>query len=146
MAQQSAVAAYGPDGRPLSGTAAAAYGSGMAQQGSGQPQLTPEEQMSNQLAAKDRERADAARFASNLAYVQPNSLPPRRRSRLKGAFRQLLKIRIWRSCRRASQPRLPAHAQQGSSQMTRSRRPLTTGRRRSISITPWASLMSFTRG
>ena len=103
-AQQSAAAAYGPDGRPLPGNAAATYGSGMAQQGGGQPQLTPEEQISHQLAAKDRERAQippASRVI--LPTSEPNPPPPRRRSRLKGAFRPLRRIPIWRSCRRASQ-------------------------------------------
>jgi type IV secretion system protein TrbI len=39
-----------------------------AQQGNMQLQLTPEQQQAQQLAAKERERADDSRFASNLVY------------------------------------------------------------------------------
>jgi hypothetical protein len=38
------------------------------QQGNMQLQLTPEQQQAQQLAAKERERADDSRFASNLVY------------------------------------------------------------------------------
>jgi type IV secretion system protein TrbI len=39
-------------------------------------QLTPEQQQQQQLAAKDRELAYNARFASNLAYTRPTDPPP----------------------------------------------------------------------
>jgi type IV secretory pathway VirB10-like protein len=39
-------------------------------------QLTPEQQQEQQLAAKDRELAYNARFASNLAYTHPSDPPP----------------------------------------------------------------------
>jgi type IV secretion system protein VirB10 len=39
------------------------------------PQLTPEQQQEQQLAAKDRELAYNARFASNLAYARPTDPP-----------------------------------------------------------------------
>lgn len=70
-AQQAAAAAYGPTGVaapcvPGQPCPQAGYG----QQGSTQQQLTPEQQQAQQLAAKDRERADDSRFASNLVYVR----------------------------------------------------------------------------
>ena len=40
-----------------------------------QPQLTPEQQQMQQLAAKERERADESRFASNLVYARPSDQP-----------------------------------------------------------------------
>ena len=47
---------------------------GYAQQGSGQAQLSPAEQASQQLAAKERERSYESRFSSNLAYTrQPDA-------------------------------------------------------------------------
>ncbi len=49
---------------------------GYAQQGSGQPQLSPAEQASQQLAAKERERSYEARFSSNLAYTRQPDSPP----------------------------------------------------------------------
>jgi type IV secretory pathway VirB10-like protein len=75
-AQQAAAAAYGPTGVvapcvPGQPCPQAGYG----QPGSTQQQLTPEQQQVQQLAAKDRERADDARFASNLVYVRPSDQP-----------------------------------------------------------------------
>jgi type IV secretion system protein VirB10 len=72
-AQQTAAAAYGPTGiaapcapgQPCP-QAPPAYG-----QPNAQPQLTPEQQQMQQLAAKERERADESRFASNLVYARP---------------------------------------------------------------------------
>lgn len=69
-AQQTAAAAYGPTGQPvpcLPGQSCpqTAYG----QQNSAQPQLSPLQQQAQQLAAKERELAFDARFASNLVYV-----------------------------------------------------------------------------
>ena len=65
-AQQVAAAAYGPTGvavpcipgRPCS----------QMQQGNMQLQLTPVQQQAQLIAAKERERADDSRFASNLVY------------------------------------------------------------------------------
>jgi type IV secretion system protein VirB10 len=65
-AQQAAAAAYGPTGvavpcvpgRPCP----------QAQQGSTPMQLTPIQQQAQLIAAKERERADNSRFASNLVY------------------------------------------------------------------------------
>jgi len=67
LAQQAAAAAFGP-----SGEASTACGSGrpcgQAQQGTMPPQLTPEQQQAQMIAAKERERIDNSRFASNLVY------------------------------------------------------------------------------
>ncbi|SPE45167.1 putative conjugal transfer protein, TrbI family [Candidatus Sulfotelmatobacter sp. SbA7] len=67
LAQQAAAAAFGP-----SGEAATSCGSGrpcgQAQQGTMPPQLTPEQQQAQLIAAKERERIDNSRFASNLVY------------------------------------------------------------------------------
>jgi type IV secretion system protein TrbI len=76
-AQQAAAAAYGPtgiaapcaSGQPCP-QAPAGYG-----QPNAQPQLTPEQQQMQQLAAKERERADESRFASNLVYARPPDQP-----------------------------------------------------------------------
>jgi len=63
LAQQAAAAAFGP-----SGGATTSCGSGrpctQGQQSTMQPQLSPEQQQ----AAKERERIDNSRFASNLVY------------------------------------------------------------------------------
>ena len=73
-AQQVAAGAYGPTGV----AAPCAPGQPCPQsppgygQPNAQPQLTPEQQQMQALAAKERERADESRFASNLVY-------PRRR-------------------------------------------------------------------
>jgi type IV secretion system protein VirB10 len=75
-AQQAAAAAYGPTGVaapcvPGQPCPQAGYG----QPGNGQPQLTPEQQQVQQLSAKERERADESRFASNLVYSRPPDQP-----------------------------------------------------------------------
>jgi type IV secretion system protein VirB10 len=77
-AQQAAAASYGPTGQAVPCTpgqpcpqAPPAYG----QPATAQSTLTPEQQQVQQLAAKERERADDARFASNLVYVQPGAQP-----------------------------------------------------------------------
>src|SRR5208283_2433450 len=66
-AQQAAAAAFGP-----SGEASTPCGSGrpcgQVQQGAMPPQLTPAQQQAQLIAAKERERADNSRFASNLVY------------------------------------------------------------------------------
>ena len=71
--QQTAAAAYGPTGvavpcvpgRPCP----------QLQQGNMQMQLTPVQQQAELIAAKERERADDARFASNLVYSRSAELP-----------------------------------------------------------------------
>jgi type IV secretory pathway VirB10-like protein len=76
-AQQAAAAAYGPTG--LAASCVPGQPCPQAQPGygqpAGQPQLTPEQQQAQQLAAKERERADESRFASNLVYVRPPDQP-----------------------------------------------------------------------
>ena len=57
-AQQAAAVGYAPNGQQ-NGT-----------QANGQPQLTPSEQAGQQLAATEKERADAARFSSNIAFAR----------------------------------------------------------------------------
>ena len=84
-AQRAAAAAYGPTGvsapcvpgqpctQPANGPA------GYGQPGNAQPQLSPEQQQAQLIAAKERERADESRFASNLVYAraleQPQQAP-----------------------------------------------------------------------
>jgi type IV secretion system protein VirB10 len=71
--QQAAVAAYGPTGvavpcvpgRPCP----------QLQQGNMQMQLSPVQQQAQLIAAKERERADDARFASNLVYSRSAEQP-----------------------------------------------------------------------
>jgi type IV secretion system protein VirB10 len=79
-AQQTAAAAYGPTGLAapcVPGQPCPQVQSGSAQP-NGQPQLTPEQQQVQQLAAKERERADDSRFASNLVYLRPSDQPQQR--------------------------------------------------------------------
>ena len=68
-AQQAAAAAFGP-----SGEAPTSCGSGrrcgQLQQGTMPPQLTPEQQQAQIIAAKERERIDNSRFASNLVFSE----------------------------------------------------------------------------
>jgi type IV secretion system protein VirB10 len=72
-AQQAAAAVYGPTGvavpcvpgRPCP----------QAQQGNMQMQLTPVQQQAQLIAAKERERADDSRFASNLVYSRSAEQP-----------------------------------------------------------------------
>ncbi|MGA7317246.1 MAG: TrbI/VirB10 family protein [Silvibacterium sp.] len=75
-AQQAAAGAYGPTGQPVpcipgQPCPQTSYG----QQNAGQPQLTPVQQQAQQLAAKERELAFNARFASNLAYSRSADTP-----------------------------------------------------------------------
>jgi type IV secretion system protein TrbI len=71
--QRSPAAAYGPNG------AAIPCGPGQlcpqAQQGNTQMQLTPAQQQAQLIAAKERERADNSRFASNLVYSRSADPP-----------------------------------------------------------------------
>ena len=78
-AQRAAAAAYGPTGAVAVTTVAAQCVPGRpcppAQQGNLQLQITPEQQQAQQIAAKERERADDSRFASNLVYSRPPEQP-----------------------------------------------------------------------
>ena len=77
-AQQAAAAAYGLTGLAapcVPGEPCPQAQPGYGQPGNGQPQLTPEQQQAQQIAAKERERADESRFASNLVYVRGSDQP-----------------------------------------------------------------------
>jgi type IV secretion system protein VirB10 len=77
-AQRAAAAGYGPTGLAapcVPGQPCPQAQPGYGQPGSGQPQLTPEQQQVQQLAAKERERADDSRFASNLVFVRSGDQP-----------------------------------------------------------------------
>jgi type IV secretion system protein TrbI len=78
-AQRAAASAYGANGQAtpcIPGQQCVQTVSyGYPQSGGGASNLTPAEQASQQLAAKERERADQARFASNLAYSRPPDSP-----------------------------------------------------------------------
>jgi type IV secretory pathway VirB10-like protein len=65
-AQQAAAAAYGPTGVAL--PCVPGRPCPQAQQGNMEMQLTPVQQQAQLIAAKERERADNSRFASNLVY------------------------------------------------------------------------------
>jgi len=74
LAQQAAAANYGSNGRPMP----CLPGQPCSQQaGYAQAQLNPLEQEEQQLAAKDRELAYAARFASNIVYRSAQDEAPR---------------------------------------------------------------------
>jgi type IV secretory pathway VirB10-like protein len=64
--QRAAAAGYEPTG--LSEPCSAGQSCLQAQQGNMQMQLTPAQQQAQLIAAKERERADNSRFASNLVY------------------------------------------------------------------------------
>jgi type IV secretion system protein TrbI len=78
-AQQAAVAAYGPTGvAALTAPCAPGRPCPQTQQGNMQMQVTPEQQQAQLIAAKERERADNSRFASNLVYsgsAEPSQQP-----------------------------------------------------------------------
>jgi type IV secretory pathway VirB10-like protein len=78
LAQQTAAAAYGPNGQVLLCTP----GQPCSQQQSGdaQQQISPERQQAQQLAAKERELAYDSRFASNLVYTRSTDVPAEPRS------------------------------------------------------------------
>ena len=85
-AQQAVAAAYRPTGQPLPCVPGqtcppAAYG----QQSNGQQQLSPEQQQAQQLAAKERELAYNARFASNIAYSLSADPPLQQQGKQNGA-------------------------------------------------------------
>ena len=75
-AQQAAAAAYGPTG---AAAVTAPCGPGRscppAEQSNMQVQATPEQQQAQLIAAKERERADDSRFASNLVYSRALEQP-----------------------------------------------------------------------
>jgi type IV secretion system protein TrbI len=72
-AQQSAAAAYGPTG--VAAPCVPGRPCPQAQQGNMQMQLTPVQQQAQLIAAKERERADDSRFASNLVYSRSAEQP-----------------------------------------------------------------------
>ena len=85
-AQRAAAAAYGPTGvavpcipnqaNPAQPCQQPGYSpAGYGQQGNAQPQLSPEQQQAQLIAAKERERADESRFASNLVYSRAQEQP-----------------------------------------------------------------------
>jgi type IV secretion system protein VirB10 len=75
-AQQAAAAAYGSNGLPVAPVpcvpgqpcSATGYVQTTGQGSGGQPQLSPEQQEAQQLAAKERERLYSSRFESSIAY------------------------------------------------------------------------------
>ena len=76
-AQRTAAAAYGPTGVAapcVAGLPCPQPQIGYGQQGTGQ-QLSPEQQQAQLIAAKERARADDARFASNLAFSRSFDQP-----------------------------------------------------------------------
>jgi len=85
-AQRAAAAAYGPTGvtipcipnqaNPAQPCQQPGYGpAGYGQQANAQPQLSPAQQQGQLIAAKERERADESRFASNLVYSRVQEQP-----------------------------------------------------------------------
>jgi type IV secretory pathway VirB10-like protein len=71
--QRSAAAAYGPNGADI--PCVPGQPCPQAQQGHTQMQLTPVQQQAQLIAAKERERADNSRFASNLVYSRSADPP-----------------------------------------------------------------------
>jgi type IV secretion system protein VirB10 len=74
-AQQASAAAYGPTG--IAAPCVPGRPCPQMQQGNMQMQLTPVQQQAQLIAAKERERADDSRFASNLVYSR-SADPPQR--------------------------------------------------------------------
>ena len=71
--QRAAAAAYGPTG--LAVPCIPGQPCPQAQQGNMQMQLTPVQQQTQLIAAKERERADDSRFSSNLVYSRSADPP-----------------------------------------------------------------------
>jgi type IV secretion system protein TrbI len=71
--QRAAAAAYGPTG--IAAPCIPGQPCPQAQQGNTQMQLTPLQQQAQLIAAKERERADDSRFASNLVYSRSADPP-----------------------------------------------------------------------
>jgi type IV secretion system protein TrbI len=84
-AQQAAVATFGPTGIAVPGVSTASCVPGQPcsqnQQGNMLPQLTPAQQQAQMIAAKERERADDSRFASNLVYSR-SAEPPQQQGQI----------------------------------------------------------------
>jgi type IV secretion system protein TrbI len=75
-AQQAAAAAYGPTGAAAVVTPCAqGRPCPPTEQSNMQVQATPEQQQAQLIAAKERERADDSRFASNLVYLRGSEQP-----------------------------------------------------------------------
>src|SRR5271156_6246338 len=74
--QRAAAAAYGPTG--VAAPCIPGQPCPQAQQGNMQMQLTPVQQEAQLIAAKERERADNSRFASNLVYSRIAEQQPQR--------------------------------------------------------------------
>jgi type IV secretion system protein TrbI len=72
-AQQAAAAAYGPTG--IAAPCIPGRPCPQMQHGNMQMQLTPVQQQAQMIAAKERERADDSRFASNLVYSRSADPP-----------------------------------------------------------------------
>jgi type IV secretion system protein TrbI len=72
--QRAAAAAYGPTG--LAASCVPGQPCPQMQQGNVQMPLTPDQQQVQMIAAKERERADDSRFASNLVYSRSADPPP----------------------------------------------------------------------
>ena len=98
--QRAAAAAYGPTG--LAVPCIPGQPCPQAQQSNMQMQLTPVQQQAQLIAAKERERADNSRFASNLVYSR-SADPPQQQQQ-----GQTMPSPIW-PCRTADkqQSRLP---------------------------------------
>jgi len=71
--QRAAAAAYGPTG--IAAPCVPGQPCPQAQQGNMQMQLTPVQQQAQLIAAKERERSDNSRFASNLVYSRSADPP-----------------------------------------------------------------------
>jgi type IV secretory pathway VirB10-like protein len=72
-AQRSVAAAYGPNG--VAAPCVPGQPCSQLQQGDAQLQLTPVQQQAQLIAAKERERSDNSRFASNLVYSRSVEQP-----------------------------------------------------------------------
>jgi type IV secretory pathway VirB10-like protein len=72
-AQRTIAAAYGPTG--VAAPCVSSQPCSQLQQGDTQMQLTPLQQQAQLIAAKERERADNSRFASNLVYSRSVEQP-----------------------------------------------------------------------
>ena len=74
-AQHAVAAAFGPSDEASTSCGPGRL-CGQAQQGAMPPQLTPAQQQAQLIAAKERERADNSRFASNLVYSRTAEQQP----------------------------------------------------------------------
>src|SRR5580693_3679430 len=81
--QRAAAAAYGPTGVAV--PCIPGQPCPQAQQGNMQMQLTPVQQQAQMIAAKERERADDSRFASNLVYSRSAEQPQQQTGQMMAA-------------------------------------------------------------